>query len=135
MSKKGTGKFVLGAAIGAGLGLLFAPKKGKELRKDLKDKIDEVVEHIKSLDKDDVKKEFDKKIKEIQKELKDLDKEKVLKISKQKGADIKAKTDELVDLAMEKGTPILKKAAEELRDKAVDVTKEVTKKLESIEIK
>lgn len=135
MSKKGTGKFVLGAAIGAGLGLLFAPKKGKELRKDLKDKIDEVVEHIKSLDKDDVKKEFDKKIKEIQKELKDLDKEKVLKIAKQKGADIKAKTDELVDLAMEKGTPILKKAAEELRDKAVDVTKEVTKKLESIEIK
>ena len=135
MSKKGTGKFVLGAAIGAGLGLLFAPKKGKELRKDLKDKIDEVVEHIKSLDKDDVKKEFDKKIKEIQKELKDLDKEKVLKIAKQKGADIKAKTDELVDLAMEKGTPILKKAADELRDKAVDVTKEVTKKLESIEIK
>ena len=135
MSKKGTGKFVLGAALGAGLGLLFAPKKGKELRKDLKDKIDEVVENIKSLDKDDVKKEFDKKIKEIQKELKDLDKEKVLKIAKQKGADIKAKTDELVDLAMEKGTPILKKAAEELRDKAVDVTKEVTKKLESIEIK
>ena len=135
MSKKGTGKFVLGAALGAGLGLLFAPKKGKELRKDLKDKIDEVVEHIKSLDKDDVKKEFDKRIKEIKKELKDLDKEKVLKIAKQKGADIKAKTDELVDLAMEKGTPILKKAAEELRDKAVDVTKEVTKKLESIEIK
>ena len=135
MSKKGTGKFVLGAAIGAGLGLLFAPKKGKELRKDLKDKIDEVVEHIKSLDKDDVKKEFDKKIKEIQKELKDLDKEKVLKIAKQKGVDIKKKADELVDLAVEKGTPILKKAAEELRDKAVDVTKEVTKKLESIEIK
>ena len=135
MSKKGTGKFVLGAALGAGLGLLFAPKKGKELRKDLKDKIDEVVENIKSLDKDDVKKEFDKRIKEIKKELKDLDKEKVLKIAKQKGADIKAKTDELVDLAMEKGTPILKKAAEELRDKAVDVTKEVTKKLESIEIK
>ena len=135
MSKKGTGKFVLGAALGAGLGLLFAPKKGKELRKDLKDKIDEVVENIKSLDKDDVKKEFDKRIKEIKKELKDLDKEKVLKIAKQKGADIKVKADELVDLAVKKGTPMLKKAAEELRDKAVDVTKEVTKKLEAIEIK
>ena len=36
MSKKGAGKFVLGAAVGAGLGLLFAPKKVKDLRADLK---------------------------------------------------------------------------------------------------
>ena len=36
---KGVGKFVAGAAIGAGLGLLFAPKKGKELRKNLKNKL------------------------------------------------------------------------------------------------
>ncbi len=135
MSKKGTGKFILGAAVGAGLGLLFAPKKGKELRSDLKEKIDEVIENIKTLDKDEVKKEFDDKIKEIKKELKDLDKEKVLKIAKEKGAKIKKKADELVDLTVEKGTPVLKKAAEGLRDKAVDVTKDVVKRLESMEIK
>ena len=35
MSKKGTGKLVLGASLGAGLALLFAPKKGSELREDL----------------------------------------------------------------------------------------------------
>ena len=78
MSKKGLGKFVAGAALGAGLGLLFAPKKGEDLRKDLKVKIDELVDKIKEIDKDDLKKEFDKKVKEIQKELKDLDKEIVL---------------------------------------------------------
>ena len=56
MSKKGLGKFVAGAALGAGLGLLFAPKKGEDLRKDLKVKIDELVDQIKEIDKDDLKK-------------------------------------------------------------------------------
>ena len=32
--KSGFGKFLAGAAIGAGLGVLFAPKSGKETRKD-----------------------------------------------------------------------------------------------------
>ena len=38
MSKHGTGKFLLGAGIGAGIALLLAPKKGEELREDLKKK-------------------------------------------------------------------------------------------------
>ena len=39
MSKKsGLGKFLLGAGIGVGLGILFAPKSGKETRADLKKK-------------------------------------------------------------------------------------------------
>ena len=135
MGKKGAGKFVLGAAIGAGLGLLFAPKKGKELRQDLKVKMDELLNKAKEIDPEELKEEFDKKLAEIKKELEDLDKEKVLKIAKKKGNDIKKKTDELVKLAVEKGTPVLKDAAESVRDKAVEVTKDVVKKLESIEIK
>lgn len=132
---KGTGKFVLGAAIGAGLGLLFAPKKGKELREDLKLKMDELVNKAKEIDPEELKEEFDKKVEEIKKELKDLDKEKALKIAKKKGTEIKKKADKLVDLAVKKGTPVLKDAAEEVRDKAVEITKDVVKKLEAIEIK
>lgn len=41
--KSGLGKFIAGAAIGAGLGILFAPKKGSETRKELKEKMDELV--------------------------------------------------------------------------------------------
>lgn len=134
MSKKGTGKFVLGAAVGAGLGLLFAPKKGKELRKDLKEKMDELLNKVKEIDPKELKEDFDKKIEEIQKELEDLDKEKVLKIAKKKGNEIKKKADELVNMAIEKGEPVLKDAAEGVRDKAIEVTKDVLNKLESIEI-
>lgn len=134
MNKKGVGKFVLGAAVGAGVGLLFAPKKGKDLRKDLKNKMEELINKAKEIDPEQLREEFDKKVEEIKKELEDLDKEKVLKIAKKKCSDIKKKTDELVDLAVKKGTPVLKNAAEEVRDKAVEVTKDVLKKLEAIEI-
>ena len=71
MSKKGLGKFVVGAAVGAGLGILFAPKKGTEIRKELKEKIDDLLDKIKSLDKEDIQKEFEQKINEIKKELED----------------------------------------------------------------
>lgn len=130
MSKKGLGKFVAGAAVGAGLGILFAPKKGTEIRKELKEKIDDLLDKIKSLDKEDIQKEFEQKINEIKKELEDLDKEKVLKIAKKKGEDIKEQAQKLVDLAVEKGTPVLEKAANEVREKSIDVTKSVLDKLE-----
>ena len=36
MARKGLGKFILGAGLGAGLGLLFAKKPGAETRKELR---------------------------------------------------------------------------------------------------
>ena len=86
MKKGGLGKFLCGAAVGAGLGLLFAPKTGKETRADLKKKFDEVLEQVKSIKAEDVKESIVKKVNELQKELKDLDKEKALKIAKQKAS-------------------------------------------------
>ena len=46
MSKKGLGKLVLGAGIGASLALLFAPKKGSDLRNDIKKKINEFMKSV-----------------------------------------------------------------------------------------
>ena len=135
MSKKGYGKFVLGAALGAGLGLLFAPKKGEELRKDLKVKLDQLVNQAKEIDIEEVKKDFGRKVEDIKMGLVDLDKEKALEIAKEKGAQLKEKAQELYDLAVEKGTPVLKKTANDILDSVIKVSKETQKKLSNEEKK
>lgn len=131
MSKnKGFGKLLAGLAIGAGLGVLFAPKKGEETRKELAEKTKELIESAKNIDKEEVKETIESKIALIQNELEDLDKEKVLKIAKKKAKQIQEMAQELVDYAVDKGTPVLESAASSVREKAIEVTKEVLKKLE-----
>ena len=131
MSRKGgLGKFVLGAGLGAAVSLLFAPKKGTELRKDLKCKLDEFMGDVDKLTVEDIKKEFNSKVEDIKKELKDLDKEKVLKSAKKKGDELKTKADELVGLAKEKGNVVLEEMAKDLKAKTVEVAKDVVNKLE-----
>lgn len=133
--KKGIGKFVLGTLVGAGLGVLFAPKSGSETRKELKEKMTELLNKAKEIDVEEVKDKITLKIDEIKEELSDLDKEKVLKIAKQKGNDIKDKCEGLVEFAKAKGTPILENAANEVREKAIEAVKEILEKLEEADKK
>lgn len=131
MSKKsGLGKFIIGAGIGTALGLLFAPKSGSETRRDLKKKMDELIEKSKGIDALEVKQTIEAKIAELKEEIADLDKEKVLSIAKKKAKKIQDVSGELVSYAVEKGTPVLESAADQVRQKAVVVTKEVLSKLE-----
>lgn len=130
MSKKGFGKFLAGASLGAGLALLFAPKKGSETRQELKIKLDELWIKAKNVDTDEVKETFQKKVDEIKKELSDLDKEKAIDLAKKKSEDLKKQCEELLKLAKEKGTPVLEGVAKDIKEKAIVVTKEVLKKLE-----
>lgn len=132
MSKKSDlGKIAAGALIGVGVGILLAPKSGKETRQELKIKMDELLEKAKELKAKGIKNEFDKKIKALEREIKELDKEKVLKIAKEKASSIKEKADDLVKSAIERGSEALEVAAKEVRKKALEVSKSVVEKLEN----
>ena len=133
MSKTGLGKFIAGVAVGIGIGVLVAPKKGSETRQDLKNKMDELLEKAKKLKKEDVKLAIETKVNNIKEALADLDKEKVLEIAKKKAKQIQDMTKELVDYVVEKGTPVVEKAADAVREKAIVVTKGVLNKLEKEE--
>lgn len=131
----GIGKFLAGAAIGVGLGVLFAPKSGKETRKELKDKLDEMIQKVKDIDIKEVRESFTNKIEEIKKELADLDKEKAVALAKEKAASIKKKLDELVKEAKEKATPVIQKTVDELRKKTIVVLENTIDKLEKADKK
>lgn len=130
-NKGGLGKFIAGAAVGVGLGVLFAPKSGAETRKELKQKIDEIVKKVKQIDVVEVKNSFLNKIEDIKRELADLDKEKVLAIAKEKAESIKNKLDVLAKEAKEKATPVIQKAVDDLRLKTIEVLKDTVAKLEA----
>ena len=132
MSKKGGfSKFLAGAALGAGLGLLFAPQSGEKTRKELKKKIDELVEEAKEIDVEEVKDNVIKKVNEIKLELADLDKEKVAAIAEAQAKKIQKKAVELAEYAKEKGTPVLESAANSVREKTIEVLENTVENLKS----
>ncbi len=133
--RRGLFGLLAGIGIGVGAGMLLAPKSGEELRKDLSKKLNELMDKAKEIDVNEVADNFKAKVKDLKKDLEDLDKEKALAIAKEKGEELKVKANELLELAKEKGTPLLEKTAADVRTKAIQVTKEVLKRLEKEESK
>lgn len=119
----GLGKFAVGAIVGAGVALLFAPKTGKELRKELKVKFDEILEDIKELEMDEVKESIAKKVKEIEKDIKEFDKEKVIAKAKDQAKKIEKKAAELVKEAEKAAKPALIELTNDVKKKTIKTLK------------
>ena len=134
MSKKNKiALFAAGAAIGAGLGVLFAPRSGKETRKILKDKMDELIDKAKNVSAADIQEAIEKKVNEIKEAIATLDKETFLNAAKKQAKKVREMAEDLVEYVTEKGTSVLEKTASAVRCKAIDVTKDVLEKLEKKE--
>ena len=116
--KNGFGKFLLGLGIGAGAALLFAPQEGSKTRKELKEKLDNVLDKVKAIDPEDVKASIIQSVEELRMEVEDLDKEKALSIAKNQAKKIEKKANELYDYAKEAATPVVENAVKEAKDVA-----------------
>lgn len=131
--KSGVSKFLLGAGVGAFAAMLLTKNNGKENREQLKKKINDLLTKAKNINQEELKNTIEAKVNDIVKELEDMDKEKALKIARKKAEEIKQKAEDLVEYTIEKGTPVLEKSANLVREKAIIVTKEILKKLEQEE--
>lgn len=129
--KKKKSRFMLGAVLGLGVGLLFAPRSGRETRKILSEKATEIFDQLKDLDMEEVKNNIADKITEIRDDIKDLDKEKIVEIAREKGEALKNKAEDLVELAKKTGKPIVEEATETIKKSVVNLAKEVIDKLET----
>ena len=130
---KGFRKFLLGAGIGTGIGMLITKNTGEKNREQLKTKIDDLIRKAQNIDSKELIKNIENKIKEIKTGLSDLDKEKAIDMAKTKSEEIKNKLEDLVKYTVEKGTPVLEKSASVVKEKTIQVMKQVIDKLEQEE--
>ncbi len=134
MSKKhGFKTFLFGAFVGAGIALLLAPQSGKETRKMLKIKMDNLKKKLSEIEPEDVKEKAVKIINDIKDGLSELDQEKAIELIKEKSIWIAAKADDLVHLAVEKGTPVFESAARDIKRKTSIVLKDLANKIDESE--
>lgn len=127
MSKSGLGKFIIGACIGVGIGLLVASKPGKETREDIRKKFKELEEKFRELDINDLKDGAIEKLEILKEKIANLDSDQVADFTKEKISDIK---DGLVDLTKsvkKKSVPVIKRIVDDISEKLDSVNESIEK--------
>lgn len=130
MSKKGIGKVIAGAAVGVGIGMMLAPKSGKETREDIKKGAKNLANKVKDIDLNEVKEDLINQYEKLKAELADMDKEKAKKIATKKINELNDKVQDLMEGAKEKSAPVIEKTAKDLKKKLSDLLEDIQVKLE-----
>ena len=117
MSKGGLGKFIVGACIGLGIGLLIATKPGKETREDIKKKFKELEEKFRSLDLTELKEGAIDKLEVLKEKISNLDSDKITDFTKEKISDIKEGLKDLSKSVKKKSIPVIKRIVDDIADR------------------
>ena len=91
------GKFIAGVGIGTVIGMLLAPKKGSELRQDLKDKSQELYVKGHYMSKDDIETLVNNTIEEIKQAIEEFDLDEFKEATGAKLSNLKDKLEQLAN--------------------------------------
>ena len=125
MKKKTIIGFLAGTVVGTALGVLFAPKSGKETREELK----KMATKAKDVDLDDIREFVVEKSADIEDKLSKLSKEKVLKDAKTRAKEIKKDISNLYDSIKDISEDVLQDSVKALKKKADSTIEKVLEKL------
>lgn len=123
------GKFIAGVGIGAAIGMLFAPKKGSELREELKVKSQDLYDKAQNITKEDIESLIDSTVEEIKLVIDEFDADEFKEIAGTKLGEIKVKLEQLATSV---------KSSEEyasFKESVSKVSDEVTTKFNEIKTK
>lgn len=123
------GKFILGLGIGAAAGLLLAPKKGSELREDIKNESLKAYDGLKSMTKEDVEAILGKTIETVKKSVDEFDLDVFKETTKVKLTDLEAKLEEFAKKVKETDQYM------QVKDGVVDLTEKVNSKIDEVKEK
>ena len=123
------GKFIAGVGIGAVIVMLCAPKKGSELRGELKEKSQDLYDKAQNMTKDDVESLINNTIEEIKLAIDEFDVDEFKDTAGEKLGDIKTKLEQLATSV---------KSSDEyasFKESVAKVSDEVTTKFKEIKTK